>query len=220
MQDESSYWIQSVSVVVTAEFHNPSILNPDFLRGQEIVPMSWKTAQQITTPQFSNLRFENGIDWTVDQSKLAVSENCESGDRNEYRTYGLVIEYLRKLPHVPYRNLGLNCVVAVRKQNPQRWLTQRFLRDGIWSHSGQTVFDMVPKFVIDPDGGPRYTLSLRAGKSKLGGENAKPSVIADCNIHHQGPHNVDSLCRAINRWRERKEFVLVTLRGLLGDCQS
>lgn len=35
---ESRFWLQSVSVMVTAEYHNPSILNPDFLKFQGIVP--------------------------------------------------------------------------------------------------------------------------------------------------------------------------------------
>ncbi len=41
MPEDTSYWLHTVSVVVTAEFHNPSILNPDFLVSREIIPADW-----------------------------------------------------------------------------------------------------------------------------------------------------------------------------------
>ena len=37
---EDPLLVHSVSVVVTAEFHNPSILNSDFLESKEIVPLT------------------------------------------------------------------------------------------------------------------------------------------------------------------------------------
>jgi hypothetical protein len=36
-----------VNVVILAKFHNPSILNPDFLERNEIVPEGWKTLARI-----------------------------------------------------------------------------------------------------------------------------------------------------------------------------
>ena len=61
MPQDLPYWLHSVSVVVTAEFHNPSILNPDFLESKEIVPSDWTGTEAITTPQVSFVRYENEI---------------------------------------------------------------------------------------------------------------------------------------------------------------
>ena len=81
---ETPYWLHSVSVVVTAEFHNPSILNPDFLTSNEIVPPDWTVTEAVTTPPVSMVRYDNAIQWIVDQSNLTVTEICESPFRDDY----------------------------------------------------------------------------------------------------------------------------------------
>ncbi len=218
MAFQSGIWLHSPSVVVTAEFHNPSILNPDFLRSQRIVPMDWEPKLAITTPQFSNVQYGNGISWTVDQSKLTVVENCESQFQQAYLIHGLVVWYLRRLPHVPYRSLGLNCVVAVRKRDPQRWLTKRYLRDGSWLKGDPAVESMIPKFILEAPSGSRCFLSLDAGTSNFDGSQPQPAVIATCNLHHDGPYDSDSLCHAIDLWPQRQDFLIAALRQLLAGA--
>ena len=120
MSSDSPFWLHSVSVVVTAEFHNPSILNQSFLVSQEIVSKDWEVEEAITTPPFSVLRYSNGIQWIVEQSKLTVSEKPESSFKDEYQVHQLANRYLEKLPHVPYRSLGLNCQVSMNCLDPQR----------------------------------------------------------------------------------------------------
>ena len=219
MQHKPNYWLHSVSVVVTAEFHNPSILNPDFLKSQRVIPSDWEPNLTITTPQFSNIRFRNGIEWAVDQSKLTVTENCESGFRENYRVYDLVVSYVEKLPHVPYRSLGLNCVVAVGKDDPQQWLTNQYLRDGNWLHGSPAVLSMIPKFTLEAGDGALCHLSLDAGRSKLGNAEPAPAVIANCNVHHQGPLDAEGVFDAIGCWPQRQEFVIAALGRLLGSAQ-
>ena len=66
---ENLYRLHSVGVVVTAEFHNPSVLNRDFLVSKRIVPEDWEVTEGFTTPGLSVLSYDNGIQWTLDQSK-------------------------------------------------------------------------------------------------------------------------------------------------------
>ena len=222
MPDKSHYWLHSVSVVVTAEFHNPSILSPDFLKANRIVPENWEPGDVITTPQFSNLQFQNGIAWTVDQSKLTVVDTCESVFRTDYRAraYDLVASYLRVLPHVPYRSLGLNFVVTIRRDDPLNWLTERYLRDDFRLLRLPNRLTMVPRFTIPVDDGILCSLSLEAGTSQLDGSHSQPAVIANCNVHHEGIRDTDLICQAINQWPKRQEFVTVILNQLLGDSES
>lgn len=217
MPQTGQYCLLSISVVVTAEFHNPSILNPDFLKSQGIVPTDWEPALAITTPQFSNIRFHNGIDWTVDQSKLTVVEICESQFQDSYLAYDLVVSYIERLPHVPYRSLGLNFVVANTTDEPQQWLTKQYLKDGVWSHGEPSVRSMVPKFIFEADDGVLCFLSLDAGLSKLANQQPVPAVIANCNLHHEGPLDAGALRDAIGRWPQRQEFAIAALDRLLGN---
>ena len=79
MSENPRVSLHSVSVVVTAQFHNPSILNPDFLASREIVPADWKVAETLTTPPVSVVKYENGVEWSVDQSRLTVAEQSGPG---------------------------------------------------------------------------------------------------------------------------------------------
>ena len=89
MPEESVFWLHSISVVVTAQSHNPSILNRDFLVLQEIVPESWEVIEAVTTPAVSLIRYKKGIQLVVDEEKLTVVENCKSSFQDEYlATYG------------------------------------------------------------------------------------------------------------------------------------
>ena len=79
MVDKPRIRLHNVSVVVTAEFHNPSILNPDFLEKHGIVPENWAVTETVTTPTASVVKYANGVAWTVDPSRLTVSEDLRTG---------------------------------------------------------------------------------------------------------------------------------------------
>ena len=217
---KTPYRLHSVSVVVTAEFHNPSILNPDFLVSREIVPSDWVVTEAVTTPPVSIVQYGNGIRWTVDQSNLTVTETCESSFRDNYHVYELVSAYLSKLPHVPYRSLGLNCVASLKQDDPAKWLIQRFLKIGAWFEDEPEVIGLEPSFVMDA-GDATCNLSLREGWVQSSDDGDKESaVIASVNVHHAGPLDADGLTEAINQWSQRQRFVISALDKLLRQTQK
>ncbi len=218
--EETPYWLHSVSVVVTAEFHNPSILNPDFLTSREIAPSDWVVTEAVTTPPVSMVRYDNGIQWTVDQSNLTVTEICESLFRDDYRVHGLVTAYLSILPHVPYRSLGLNWVVSLKRENPAQWLIRRFLKSGAWLEGRPPIIGLEPRFVMEAEDAICH-LSLNEGQvQNPNGEDQEGAVIANVNLHHGGPLDADGLNAAISRWRERQDFVISALDKLLRRMQA
>ena len=209
MPENPRFSLHSVSLVVTAEFHNPSILNPDFLVSREIVPADWTVLETLTTPPVSVVKYENGVEWTVDQSRLTVAEKSGPAFGNSYRVHRLVDTYLRKLPHLPYRGLGLNCQVSTRQANPQRWLIERF--GASWLCGEPMVRGMRPTFALNA-GDAVCRISLVDAP-----QNGFEQIISDCNVHHQGPLDVDGLCNAIARWPERQTFIVSALATLFGS---
>ena len=207
MADRYRFRLCNVSVVVTAEFHNPSILNPDFLVSRGIVPEDWTVAETLTTPPVSVVRYTNGMAWTVDQSRLTVTENCGPAFGDHYDSHDLVNAYLNKLPHVPYRVLGLNCRVPTLQSDPRRWLVERFAVD--WLRDDPQVSGMRPAFALDA-GDAVCNITFDEATSDAG-----PCVVAECNMHHQGPLNADGLRAAIGRWQERQRFIVAALAKLL-----
>ena len=219
MVSESVFQLHSVSVVVTAEFHNPSILNRDFLVLQGIVPRDWEVDQSVITPPVSVVRYKNGIEWTVDQSRLEIVEKCGGTFRKRYNVHRLVNTYLKRLPHVPYRSLGLNCKVSMAINDSQRWVTERFLKKGAWLQGEPKILGMTPKFMVDA-GDSVCQLALSNGKIQRPGGGQESTVAVDCNVHHQGPLEVNGLRQAIARWPERQELIIRSLEKLLRRPQT
>ena len=219
MSEDTPYRLHAVSVVVTAEFHNPSILNPDFLGSRGIVPEDWKATEAITTPPVSIVRYGDQVQWMVDQSKLTVTETCESTFRDHYLVYGLVKAYLAELPHVAYRSLGLNCVASMKQDDPEQWLTQRFLKPGAWLEGKPAIVGLKPNFAMDA-GDAACNLTLSEGETQQVEDGPEKAIIVTANVHHDGPLDVDRLCVAIDRWPERQVFVISALDKLLRSRQT
>ena len=215
---ENLYRLHSVSVVVTAKFHNPSVLNRDFLVSKRIVPEDWEVTEGFTTPGLSVLSYNNGIQWTLDQSKLTVTESCDSSFRDEYRVYSLVAAYLEVLPDVPYRSLGLNYSISKKQENPERWLTQRFLKSGNWLRGQPNILRMVPNFTLDADEAV-CNISFSAGQVPSPQSEPHNAVIVNGNMHHAGPLDANGLRAAIGRWPSRQAFVITALHKLLRKPQ-
>ena len=99
--DTSAIWLHSIGVVVVANYHNPSILNKDFLARRKIVPESWETVETVTTPAISVIKYSNGVQWMIDQNRLTITEVCDRPLRqNEDSTvHDQASLYVETLPH-------------------------------------------------------------------------------------------------------------------------
>lgn len=217
---DSSFHLHSVSVVVTAEHHNPSILDGGFLVAQGIVPEDWETAGSITTPNVSVVEYQNGIRWIVDQQNLTITEPCQSSFQDDYLVHKLARVYLKKLPHVPYLHLGLNCTISVNQDEPAKWITKRFLNPEITIQSNIKVLGLSPTISLEA-GEAVLNLNFSDAKVRRNDESPEISLDAvriDCNLHHQGPLSVDVLCSSISRWLEHQKFIIATIDNLLSEA--
>lgn len=191
--------LRSVSVVVTAESHNPSILNPDFLASKGIVPDEWQAAEVLTTPTFSLIKYSNGVNWLVEPSRLMVAEDAGPEFKESYYIHQLVKTYLNVLPHVPYRSLGLNFQLAIAEPHPQLRLIDRFGAN--WMSNEKWILEMTPSFKLKAKGAI-CLINISPIMLQNSGE-----IRLDCNVHHENLSNSDELCDAIVKWPERQAFV-------------
>lgn len=212
---DQKFWLHNVSVVVTAQFHNPSVLNPGFLVSEGIVPKNWKVNEAITTPQMSRVSYRDGTSWDVLQDKLSVSEDC-TPFQESFDAYEQTAAYIKSLPHVPYSGLGLNAVFSFPVADPTGWMTQRFLKLGQWDESRLVGLQMVPRFVFLANDAI-CTLTLNHGSRTPSEDEEIPAVIIQSNLHHEGVKDVDSLCSAIELWKQKRDLVLSALSELFED---
>src|SRR5690349_944269 len=121
---------QSVAIVVAAQFHNPSILNHDFLLRNRIIDENWGNPTDFfSTPPYSTITYkEKGIQISCQELRLQFQKSInptlmEFGD--------LVLcasDYIRVLEHVKYTGYGLNCQLTADTNNPPKWAKNHFLR--------------------------------------------------------------------------------------------
>lgn len=215
MAEEAPIWLHAVSVVVVAEFHNPSILNKDFLVAEEIVPNDWDVADAISTPAVSVVNYENKISWTVDQQRLQVAKEYDLPFQ-EYTDTDIqdrAALYAEKLPRVSYVSLGINCKVSIIRENPLQWLKERFLKPGSWDKR----LYIMPRFTINLDDKSRLNLNVASGQSSQGKSDQRSSVIVDCNLHYGGPFESVSQIRSImSQWPNSKKNISAVLNDILG----
>lgn len=213
MTSESQVWLHSASVVILAEYHNPSILNKGFLVMNGIVPSAWSVAETVVSPITSVVGYANGIRLQVDGQRMEITEKCDFPFSKyvDDRLYNLAISYVNVLPHVPYRGLGINYAVSVIRQDPPQWITKRFLKFDSWDKE----FYMMPRFSISV-GDAILNLSMYS-KTTLREGNSQSSVVVDCNLHYGEQLNATSLCEKIRGWTKGKEHIVEALGKVLGD---
>ena len=217
MSEKLDLWLHSVSVVILANAHNPSILSPSFLESNGIVPKDWKVVETATTPAMSFIRYDNGVQWTVDQQRLTIIDKCNISFYEKYdgRIHQLAKSYVEKLPHVSYLDLGLNCVVSTVRKNPQQWVTDQFLK----TNSYGAKLTMTPKFSIELDG---HVLNLEIVSGSTSHNNnsnndnpPSNSVIAHCNFHYDKLSDSALLCEKISGWNGTQKNISGVLCKIL-----
>lgn len=175
------------SVVVVGKTHNPSILNPDFLAINEIVPKewNWEIAETVTTPPIAMVRYTNGLTVTVEPNKLQVADMDVGDDPAKSKAAAIAQKYVATLPHVHYAAVGINFQSIVEIADPGDFLKNKFLKTGPWDNSTRTLKGVGLRFVYPLTEG-RVVLSLDAGEAEKIDENKsvrKSVVLVNGNFH-------------------------------------
>ena len=117
------------SVVIAANFNNPAILNPDFLRYNDIVDNQYEVNDSpITTPAFSQVKFNNGISVSSTPDQVVFQQTGDGLSRNEIYSPSIAMRYLKCVPHVSYSAIGINPKGFSIKQSENHVLNM--LREG------------------------------------------------------------------------------------------
>jgi len=173
------------SAVVAGQAHNPTILNPDFLAAEGIVPKSWdwEVDDTLTTPPFAVVRYKNGVTVTVEPFKLQVMDpNVEDGPERS-KVDQIASAYVKTLKYVHYTGVGNNFQTVLRIDSPERFLKSLFLKEGPWS-SGERALDTIGiKLVYSLKPG-KLTLAIDSGTATFQDqENQQPVLLLSANFN-------------------------------------
>lgn len=208
------------SIVVVGDTHNPSILNPDFLVHQNIVPKAWgwKVSETFTTPPLAVVRYQNDVAITVEPNKLQVTDGGVESDPAASKAAEVASAYVSTLPHVRYKAVGINFQSITDNPSPEELLKKRFLKPGPWWASVSTLHAAGLRLVYILSDAARVTLLIDAGEATdAHGENKRPVVVIRANIHRacndQGTYQqvLDHLKHLQADWRVYEQLVSDTV---------
>ena len=201
--------LDSISVVVTAKHHNPSILNPDFLERNGIVPVGWVIVDNLTTQAFSLVRYDNGVEWHLDPLKAILTETSELAVDGSRRIPSIITSWLRQLPHVPYHDLGFSWKLSVRQPAARDWLMDHFFRHD--TPSNRSVSRVQPRFTIDADG-KQLNLALDERESTDGDQ-----VEVKCSLYFRGLDDSVKMQQEIGEWEKHESLIFMIVGELFEE---
>lgn len=208
--------LDNFSIVVLAQAHNPSILNPDFLKNQNIIDPSFTPNNVICTPPVAQVSYQEGITIMAEFEKLQFIDKLSKRIPFESPIPDIAVNYIKTLPYVRYTAIGLNFVGHYRckdKESASTLLPNKFLKEGKWSSYGDTPPDVGLKFVYRI-GNVRCTINMDTTEVTKSNELPVP-IIAITSNYHIDSANIEELTPFITNWKTQynhfSDIVLNTL---------
>ena len=214
---ENDLELIELSVVLVADSNNPSIVNPDFLKYNEIVDAGFEVQDfPISTPAFSQVAYKNGITVTSDPARVLIQQTREL-TRANVMSPGIAKRYLQCVPHVPYRAIGINPKGFRRILGQKPNVTANMLRDkGSWM-SFQDVNPDVRLKAIYRCYGKVISLDVMSTQRTENDQNV-PGVMFQANIHRDlAETNAASRIRFLQSVLDAWESELEDFRNLTSN---
>ena len=110
---QSDVALIELSVVLIADNIDPSMINPDFLRYNDIVDQSLQTEpSSISTPVFSQVTFEGGLTVTAQADRFVFVQRGEALTEDVVSSPNTARRFLEKIPYPAYKAIGINSMGA------------------------------------------------------------------------------------------------------------
>ncbi len=127
--------VRDFSIVVVAENQSPSILNPDFLKYNKIVPSDWELAMPpISIPQVSQVFFNNGVNIVAEVGKISFWESLDT-DHLDFKVPEMTYKYIDAVPFLAYKAIGINInayVILDKEEDSQDIILDKLIAPGKW----------------------------------------------------------------------------------------
>ena len=171
------------SIVIAAKVNNPAILNPDFLQHNEIVDEQYEVVDSpITTPAFSQVKFNNGISVTSTPEQVVFQQSKDRLNVNAIYSPSIAKRYIECVPHVNYAAVGINPTGFSPNQSKSHVLNM--LREGgSWIRFKDTSPAVALNTTYD-FGNKKIFLEISRLDHVTDNENISGTVFR-ANFHHQ-----------------------------------
>ena len=197
------------SVVFVAMSNNPSILNPDFLYHNGIVDASWEVQDpRISTPAYSQVTFDGGLTVKAVPDRI-IFEQIEKGKLpvEDIVCPKIAKIYLNKVPHVPYRAVGINLKGFRTLQNKtDEKVADALIEKGEWMSFKDTIPDIQIKAIYSYEK-RKISFDINQINKQEKDEKQIPGILFQANIHRDihetNPiRRVETISSILSSWQD------------------
>jgi len=193
------------SVVVLAQAHNPTILNPDFLKHNNIVSEKFTVKNFICTPPIAQVSYAEGISIVAEFEKIQFIDETAERLPNQSPIPTIAIKYIETLPHVNYTAAGINFIGHFKfkdVESVRTFLIKKFVKDGPWLLSKDEIVNVGLNFVYS-DGNTKRNININPGEYKKAGNEPIPVIALRYNHHFETKgKDLDSIKAFIADWNK------------------
>jgi len=178
--------IRQVEFVLAVDKHNPILLNPEFLKAEEIIPSDWELTQSPTYIQGTALVvFRNGIYIAHQGNVIAFFEDTRAKDFENLEVPQIVQNYVERFPQENYRAVGLNLeghTTFNRQEEARNYLLRTIHNPNHLHESNEDIVQAIVNFIYNIDRG-QLTLTIRNTELKPSAEESIPVILFAANFH-------------------------------------
>ncbi len=200
------YKFSEFTIVIIASAHNPSILNPDFLRINGIVSTDFSPIESISTPPVSHVKYREKVAITVDSERLTFADVDEERIPHKSPVPLIAEKYIEVLKHVQYKAVGLNFngYYECTHIDPGQYIANKFIKKGPWDEYEGATPSIGLKFSYKLDE-VMLNLNLAPAVTKKG-ERTFPSIAINLNFHcDPREKTIENIVNYIKSWDLRYE---------------
>ncbi|MEW6777508.1 MAG: hypothetical protein AB1405_14520 [Bdellovibrionota bacterium] len=220
--------ITQISLVINAKNHNPTILNPDFLRYNKLVPESWELAgNPVCSDLGAVVRYKEGVTILSQPEQIIFTEELAKKKYTDSVAPGIARQYVQLLPHVSYTAIGINpsgFYEMVSKESLEKSMLEWYVSEGPWIEFQGTrpLVSMVLRYPRKL-GGIQVTMS--PGNAPDSSEKKRVGIRFQGNFHHDIPgetpgERIKSSGEILNSWQKDIEvFLELTEKVLLAKVK-
>jgi len=183
----SNVEVRDFSIVLVAENANSTILNPDFLKYNCIVPEEWELAMPpICTPPVSQVIYKNGVNIVAQPDKISFWEFIDT--EKMYKIPEISSKFVDVVPMINYQAIGINFnayILVNEKEQEHDVILTKLIADGkwknFWGKSPNTVVQFAYQFEDSS-----FTIAIQeALMNNLPNNEQTPVMTFAANFHRQ-----------------------------------
>ena len=175
------------SIVVVAREHNPTLLNPDFLERNGIVPAEWGWEVDrdalLTTPPYSRVRYTSGVLIESESQRFKAAIQNPGEYPLEHPVADIVREYVKVIKHVAYTAIGINFHGYIPDSDPLRTLLSSFAAPDLENRLAPTAYTFTVQTARREDA--LVGLRVAEGTRTADEEQKEPIIDVRANYHRE-----------------------------------